>query len=298
MRIRSDEGGGMKFLAFFLFGLLALIVASATAPAQTGDTASIYGTVHDPTGSSVVYATVVARNQDTGAERRTITTENGDYVFANLPVGTYEVTVSKPGFKAFSQEGILLQVDRRARVDAALEVGAITERIMVKGEAPLVEASRATLATVVDDRRMSELPLNGRNPLELTLLVAGVQPTSGSSINQAFTNPNQQFVSSSGGRGNTILFNLDGGDNSDSYTNVANVYPNPDALREFSFQTNSFSSEYGRRSGGVVNAITRSGTNAFHGSAFEFFRNSNLNATNFFTPGRPDGLKRNQYGVA
>ena len=151
---------------------------------------------------------------------------------------------------------------------------------------------------MVDDRRMSELPLNGRNPLELTLLVAGVQPTSGASINQAFTNPNQQFVSSSGGRGNTILFNLDGGDNSDSYTNVANVYPNPDALREFSFQTNSFSSEYGRRSGGVVNAITRSGTNAFHGSAFEFFRNSNLNATNFFTPGRPDGLKRNQYGAS
>ena len=165
----------------------------------------------------------------------------------------------------------------------------MSEVTTVTATQPLLDTRSASLKSVVDERRMIDLPLNGRNPLELTQLVPGVQITPATSINTGSTRPGQVNLSASGGRGNTISHVLDGGDNSDNYTNVSNVYPNPDALAEFSVQTNNFSAEFGRRLGGVINAITKSGTNELHGSGFEFYRDESLNATNFFTPGKGDG---------
>ncbi|MCX6552077.1 MAG: TonB-dependent receptor [Acidobacteria bacterium] len=276
--------------------LLVTALVAGAAAAQTGGTARIFGQVRDTSTAVLPGATVEVRNQGTGMVRVTVTTETGSYVVPILPVGRYSVKISLEGFTTFVREDLLLEVDQEARVDATMGVGAITETTTVKAETPLLETRSSSLRSVVDNKRMGELPLNGRNPLELTLFIPGIQATSGTAINQSNTRPDQQFISSSGGRGNGVLYALDGGDNSDSYTNVANAYPNPDALQEFSVQTNNFTPEYGRRLGGVVNAITRSGSNAFSGSAFEYLRDASMNASNFFTPGREDGLKRNQFG--
>jgi hypothetical protein len=274
------------------------MVSAVPALAQTGDTSQIFGTVRDESGGVVPGATVTTRNRTTGLERTTVTSDKGEYVVPSLPLGTYSITISLDGFRTLVRDGIALRVDQQARVDALMAVGNVAEMTTVVGGPPLLETRSATLKDVVDERRMVDLPLNGRNPLELTLLVPAVQVTPATSINTGSTRPGQVNISASGGRGNTIAHLLDGADNSDNYTNVSNVYPNPDALAEFSVQTNNFSAEYGRRLGGVINAITKSGTNAFHGSGFEFFRDESMNASNFFTPGRGDGLKRHQYGAS
>jgi hypothetical protein len=275
---------------------LLTIIAAAGASAQSGDTARVFGTVTDESGGVLPGATVAVRNQATGVERSTVSGAEGEYVVPNLPIGTYTVTITLDGFRTHSRDGVTLRVDQQARIDAALGVGQVSEVMTVTAAAPVLESRSGTLRDVVDNQRMVELPINGRNPLELTLLVPGVQVTPATSINTGSTRPGQVNISASGGRGNTIAHALDGGDNSDNYTNVSNVYPNPDALAEFSVQTNNFSPEFGRRLGGVINAITKSGTNAFHGSAFEFFRDESLNASNFFTPDQGDGLNRHQYG--
>lgn len=275
--------------------VLELVVASVSR-AQVAGTGRIYGFVHDSSGAVVPGAQVFAQSLDTGSERSTVSTGSGDFVLADLPVGRYRVSVTKRGFKTFSLQGILLHVDQAVRIDAALEVGSVNETVVVTGTAPLLQTMNGILQTVVDERRMVDLPLNGRNVLQLTLLVPGVAPNSGAGINQAYTFPNQQFVSASGGRGNTVDYILDGVNNNDPYTNVANMFPDPDAIEEFTFETNNFSAEFGGRTGAVVNAVTRSGSNSLHGSLFEFVRNTDMNATNFFTPGVGDGLKRNQYG--
>jgi hypothetical protein len=233
--------------------------------------------------------------ENTGLSGDTLSGTDGGFVFPRLPIGAYTISVEVTGFRRYEQTGILLQVGERKALRIELEVGQVSESVTVQGEAPVVNTANAALGTVVDTKRMVDLPLNGRDPLQLMTLVAGVTPTSGTYIKQAFTYAGT-FVSSSGGRGNTVNFMLDGGDNNDSYTNVAQPFPNPDALAEFQFKTNSFSAEYGNATGGVVDAVIRSGTNQVHGTVFEFLRNFDLNATNFFTPGQADGLKRNQYG--
>jgi hypothetical protein len=272
-------------------------IAQFRAQAQTGDSARIYGSVHDSSGAAVANAEVIAKNQNTGVIRKTVSTDSGDFVIANLPTGTYTVTITLSGFKAYLQEGIQLHVDAQAQVSAMLVVGELKESVSVTAEAPLLESRVATLNNVVGEKDMTELPLNGRNALQLTLLVPGVEDATNGTFISGNSRPDQQLISTGGARGNTVLYNLDGIFDGDSYTNITNVYPNPDALQEFSFQTNDFSAEYGHRVGGVVNAITRSGSNGFHGSLFEFVRNDFFDATNFFTPGVSDGLQRNQYGA-
>ena len=166
----------------------------------------------------------------------------------------------------------------------------------VSGSARAVDTNTSTLRTVVDQQRIENLPLNGRNPTQLMTLVAGVLPDTTTSLTSGATYPGVQPVSSSGARANTTNYVLDGGSNNDHYSNAPNPMPNPDALQEFSVQTNSFSAEYGRNAGAIVNAVTRSGTNQFHGVAFGYLRHHDMNATNFFTPGQSDGLERYQYG--
>ncbi len=267
----------------FLFALLlpAALMAQGTV--------TIFGTVTDSTGAVVPGAKVTVNNVLTGLTRETTTNEAGNYVVSQLPVGVYSVTVEAEGFKTAVQDDIRVQVDENRRVDLALEVGAVTESITVEAAVAQVETREGAIKEVIDAERIVELPLNGRNPIELQYLVAGVGRRTGRGQAQ---NPS---VSINGTRTNANNYTLDGGDNHDPYFNSPAAFPNPDALQEFSIQTNSYAADKGRNAGIIMNAVTKSGTNEFHGTAFEFLRNEKLNARNFFANDVPP-FKRNQYG--
>ena len=288
--MRSKITLSLSMLVLFFF------VCSPITQGQVVAIGRIIGTVSDPAGALLAGVKVTVTEVNTSLTRTASTNDQGQFSFTVLPVGTYRLDAEITGFSRKSMKNIGLRVDQTVDLEVNLEVGNISNTVEVTSTSQQLEAHLPTLKTVIDSKRVAELPLEGRNILKLTLLVPGVQPTSGAFINQEYTAPNQVFVSSSGGRGNTIVYNLDGVDNSDTYTNVANSYPNPDAIDTVTIETNNYTAEHGRRGGGVVNAITRSGNNSFHGSLFEFARNSAMNATNFFTPGVSDGLKRHQFG--
>lgn len=290
-------------MTIFRLTTLALMFVFCTilTLAQGSPTGTITGVTKDDAGASVPGSRVVATNVGTSTTFEAVSDSNGLYTIRSLPVGTYNVSVEAQGFKRTTLTDVLVRVNEEIKLDATLSVGAVTEEVTVTGEASLVNTTSSTLKTVIDERRINELPLNGRDPNALVQLVAGVQPDTRTSLTSGATYPGAVSVSSNGGRGNTTNYVLDGGSNNDSYSNQSNPTPNPDALQEFSVQTNNFSAEYGRNLGAVVNAVTKSGTNNFHGSLFEFVRNEAFNATNFFAPivngeKQRDGLKRNQFG--
>ncbi len=272
--------------SWLVFSLLAILLP-ASLLAQGSVT--IFGSVTDESGAVVPGAMVTVNNLLTGLSREATTNESGDYVVSQLPVGVYAVAVESAGFKTAIQEDIQVQVDENRRVDFSLTIGAVTESITVQAAVAQVETREGAIKEVVDERRIVELPLNGRNAIELQYLVAGVGRRA--SAGQA-QNPS---VSINGSRTNSNNYTLDGGDNHDPYFNTPAAFPNPDALKEFSIQTNSYSAERGRNAGAIMNAITKSGTNEFHGTAFEFLRNEELNARNFFANDVPP-FKRNQFG--
>jgi hypothetical protein len=285
----------MNIKPSLLFALLAAPLAAADV------NGTVTGTVTDPAGALVPGVEVTVTNTGTNASWKAATDAAGVYSFRTLPVGSYNVTVLARGFKKAEQRNIRLQVNEIARVDVALAIGETVETVTVEANVVTVDTTTATLKTVVDKKRIEELPLNGRNPTQLMRLVAGVQADFRADVTSGTTYPGVTPVSVNGSRANQTNYVLDGAQNNDHYSNAPNPMPNPDALQEFSVQTNNFSAEFGRNSGGIVNAVTRSGTNQFHGVAFEYVRNKALNAANFFNPivngvKRDDGLKRNQYG--
>src|SRR5207245_469631 len=254
--------------------------------------ARIGGVVSDPTGAVVASAEVALTEVTTGAVRKMQTSTEGAYVFLDLPPGTYPLQATAQGFNSFSQSGITVQVGHAITLNVAMEVGSISESVTVAGEAALVNTQSSTVQHTVDSARITELPLNGRNVLQLQALLPGVV-ANGTSGQFGQTNP--VFVIN-GARSLMVNYMLDGATNLTSFWNVPNDYPNPDALQEFTARTHSYSAVYGRNGGAVVEAATRSGTNQFHGSAFEFVRNDTLDARSFFAPKAPP-FKRNQYGV-
>lgn len=270
--------------------LISALLGAASLPLTAQGTATIFGTVLDSSGAVVPGARILVRNVETGLEREARTHETGGYVVSQLPVGLYAVTCEAQGFKSASQDGIRLQVDENRRADFRLELGAITETVTVQGTVAQVETREGALKEVVDAERIVTLPLNGRNPIELQYLVAGVGARTDRGQQQ---NPS---VSINGSRTNANNYTLDGGDNHDPYFNSPAAFPNPDALQEFSIQTNAYSADRGRNAGVIMNAITKSGTNELHGGVFEFLRNEKLNARNFFALAVPP-FKRNQYGA-
>lgn len=275
---------------------LIIISCAVLTLAQGSPTGTITGVTEDQSGSAIPGSRVVATNIGTSSTFEAMSNESGTYILRSLPVGNYNVTVETAGFKKTILTDVNVRVNDEVRLDVTLDVGALTEQVTVTAEPALVTTTSSTLKTVIDERRINELPLNGRDPNALVQLVAGVQPDTRTSLTSGATYPGAVSVSSNGGRGNTTNYVLDGGSNNDPYSNQSNPMPNPDALQEFSVQTNNFSAEYGRNLGAVVNAVTKSGTNNFHGTLFEYVRNDAFNATNFFTPGKKDGLKRNQFG--
>ncbi len=279
-----------------LHSVLICLAAALTANfvLAQGTTGSIYGTVTDATGAVVPEATITATNVATNISRTAKSEQSGAYSLTFLPVGTYRLEVNANGFKKFEQSGIVLEINRSARVDPSLQVGSLTETVAVNADAPLVNTSDASIGRMVNNAEIINLPLVNRNVYSLLNLTAGVDSSvSGNSLG----NPEQVTVingSSYGGAG-SVNYLLDGGNNITGFKGTGNLAPNPDAVQEFRVVTNSFSSEFGRYSGGVVEVITKSGTNAFHGSLFEYLRNTKLNAYTYGALSKAP-LHRNQFG--
>jgi hypothetical protein len=266
--------------------LLAIFVAT-TALAQ--NSATIYGTISDAAGAVVPGAAVTVTHVDTGTTRHTATDATGSYVVVQLTVGRFTLRAQSPGFKEYVQNDIVLQVGENRRADFALEVGNVNERVEVEAQAAQVETRRGGVSQVIDMSRVSHLPLNGRNPVQLQYQVPGVGRRGGVDQQQNET----VSVNGSGFRFNNYA--LDGSDNHDPFFNTAAPFPNPDALQEFNVETSSYGAEKGRNSGAYVSAVTKSGTNQLHATLFEYLRNEKLNARDFFATTVPP-FKRNQFG--
>ncbi len=269
-----------------LVTLILLLVGSLNGQS----TGLITGTVSDSTGAVVPSAKVSATRQGTAQKFEAAADDAGRFSFPRLPVGDYVIECRQQGFRGFVSEAIRLDADQTRQAQIVLRVGDVTESVQVTGAVGLVETVGATIRETVDEKRISELPLNGRNPLQLQLLVPGVVPSvGGANLAQNAT------ITMNGARGTSNNYMLDGGDNNDPQISVAALTPNPDALEEFSILTNNYSAEYGRNAGGVVNAVTKSGTNTVKGSLYEFVRNDAFDARNFFSLVQPK-LRRNQFG--
>src|SRR5437762_6201987 len=269
---------------------LALLIASP-ALAQTGQ---INGLITDNTGAVAPGATVKAVDAATGLSRDTVTGVDGRYTFAAMRPTTYDITAELTGFRTSQRKGVLLQANENLTLNFAIEIGAIAESVTVAGQSPTVDVTSATISEVVDSKRIVELPLNGRDAAKLSTLVAGMVLTS---VDQESgkTIPGALRLSTNGTQSGQVSFRLDGTSHTDPYFQQNQPFPFPDALQEFSIQTSNYSAAQGNSAGAVVNAVTRSGTNEFHGGAFDYLRDRTFNARNFFSPEK-DFLKRNQYG--
>ena len=280
-----------------VLGVLICMGLSATAWAQK-DTGSIAGTVKDQTGAIVARAHVTVTDLDRGNRIETVTNDSGAYVASPLRVGRYTVTVEHPGFKRAVSVPVDLDVQQRIAVDVTLQVGQISESIEVTGAAPLLETETSELGQVVDHTRMANLPLNGRNFAQLALLTAGTAPSEPGARDEGGFG-----FSANGARSLQNNFLLDGVDNNSNLPDLLNetnyvIQPSVEALEEFKVQTNAYSAEFGRGNGAIINATIKSGTNSFHGSAYEFLRNEKFDAKNFFDdPNSPIApYKQNQFG--
>ncbi len=283
----------------FLLPLLGVSPLFASGP-----TGTITGTVTDRSGAVIPKARVVVLNEGTDAKREAETNEAGDYTVALLPPGRYRVAVESKGFRRSIIQGVSVDVDQTVRVDFALQIGAVTEEVRVNETPPIVQTDTSALGQVVNNRLVQELPLNLRNFLSFTLLVPGSQFSAQGSQNST----QGGAISVNGAREQSNNFLLDGVDNIDPYINQYVALPSIDAIEEFKVQSSDYSAEYGRAGGAQVNVILKSGTNQFHGTLFEFFRNRWMDAKNYFdfpgctassapgTCGAIPRFDRNQYG--
>ena len=262
--------------------------AQATAVAQVG------GQVTDSSGGSVVGAKITATEVNRGIKHNATSDNSGAYTLSNLPVGPYRLQVNATGFKEYVQTGLELQVGMTVQIDAHMQVGSVNESVEVTAEAAMVETKETSVAQVIDERRINELPLNGRQATQLILISGGATyADAGDTGSKTFFSSTR--ISVAGGQGNGTAYLLDGGDNTDAMSNVNLPFPFPDALEEFSVETSAVSSKFGTHPGATVNVVTKSGGNNYHGDLFEYLRNGNVNERNFFAPTH-DSLKRNQFG--
>jgi hypothetical protein len=277
---------------------LVLMTILTTASFAQQPTAQITGIITDASGAVIPEARIVAANINTGVEAVTQSTESGNYVFPNLPVGTYKLSVQKQGFSKVERPDIVLAVSQAARIDFTLAVGSTTETVEIHASPPLLEASSASVGQLIESKAVSDLPLNGRNFLQLAKLSSGVlEAKPGDRAIQGGS-----FIAN-GVRAQLNNFLLDGVDNNAKIVDQQNsspvvIQPSVDAVQEFRVETNNYSAEYGYSAGAVVNAVIKGGTNTVHGTAFEFLRNDFLDARNYFaTAGTPKPvLRQNQFG--
>ena len=280
----------------FLISLL-FFVLTASAVAQVAPTATLAGTVFDPSGAVLPEVALTLTNLDTGLERTAASASDGKYLFTSVPVGLYRLQAAASGFSTFQQTGIRLNVNTPATVDVRMAIGSVSDQVTVTADAIMVNTQSGALSQVVQQRYLQELPLNGRNAATLIRMVPGVASGVGTTTAGYANSGDTIAISVNGSRGNEVNYRLDGATHMDNVTNLNAAYPNPDALQEFNVQTSNYSAQYGNFAGAVVNVVTRSGSNALHGSLFYFVRNGAMNARNFFAA-QSDNLKRNQLGGA
>jgi hypothetical protein len=290
-QVKSFSCRSVLFLA--CFAIASLLMMSPANAQSTGG--RIRGTLTDASGGAVAGASVTLVNIATNVSREATTSATGEYLFLEVPVGSYEIDVNQAGFKKFVRKDVIVDLNAVVGVDIALTVGGATETVEVTGEPPVIDTTTTQLGAVVGARAITELPLNSRDTYQLLQLQPGVQSQLGNDLFYGSDKPG--VVTVNGGRGRSNNYSVNGGDGNDLFANLPAVQPSPDTIEEFRVITNSFDAEYGRNSGSVVNVVTKSGTNAYHGSLFEFFRNKDLNASPFqITPsGKPD-FQQNQFG--
>ena len=284
--------------------LVVLLVGSAPLFAQVASTASIAGTVRDSGGGVLPGVTVTATQTETALTRSVVSDENGGYLLTSLPVGPYRLEFSLSGFRTSVQTGVVLQINSNPTINTTLQLGDLAESIVVESQTPLIETRSPGIGIVIDNERVQELPLNGRQTLDL-VYVTGMAAPSGtlSGARGGAAGPGSPgTIAVAGGLPNGTAYLLDGSNHNDPYNNGAMPFPFPEALQEFKVETSALSAQYGYHSAAVVNAVTRSGTNSVRGSAFEFVRDDSMNARDPFAPigtdgkRRSDGLNRNQFG--
>ena len=277
---------GLKQISSLLLTLTAL--SNCFGQTTTG---SVSGKVGDSSGAAVPNVQVTLRNTQTGEARTAVSDASGDYVFPALSTGAYEAEAEAAGFKRVVRGPITLDVNQNARVDLTLQIGAVNEVVEVKSDAPLVDTRDVQLGATIDSKRIQELPLNGRNVYDLMVLTPGTV-----NVSTSLTGSNDSnYMNVNGQRVRANNFFLDGAFNNSLFRNGGNMAPNPDAVDEFHLITSNFDAEYGRLPGSVMNVVTKSGSNSFHGTLFDFLRNDSLNARNFFQSA-VNPLKRNQFG--
>jgi Carboxypeptidase regulatory-like domain len=282
----------------FLMGIIALAGSGTNRLAGQFTTATLSGNVTDQSGAAVPDAKVIVLNTDTGFTQTVTSGPVGEYLFSRLPVGKYKLTVEKEGMTTYVQSGLELAVSQTATQNVVMNVGAVSQQVTVASDTSLVTTQSAAISQVVSQRQIVDLPLDGRQVQQLVFLSAGITDATshycGSNC-EGGTYPGEQYAKASGTFSESINYQMDGVAYNDTYVNTNLPFPNPDAIQEFSVQGTNMSAEYGNAVGGVVNVVSKSGTNKIHGDVFEFLRNGDMNARNFFAPAQ-DQIKRNQFG--
>ncbi len=278
---------------FLLLALIAVAFFSPLAIAQsTGG--RVLGRVLDPSGAVVPDVSLILTNDDSGKALAVQSSKQGDYIFPSVAVGTYRLEAQVAGFQDFAATGILVNLNATVTYDVKLTVGANTQKVEVTAEAPLVDTTTTQLGAVINERAVQTLPLNSRDTYQLLQLQPGVQGVGGSDLFYGSDKPGA--VSVNGGRGRSNNFSVNGGDGNDLFVNSPGIEPSPDAIQEFKVITNTFDAEYGRNSGAVINVVTKSGTNQFHGTIYDYVRNSIFDAKGYFNLTKPDDTQ-NQFGA-
>jgi hypothetical protein len=272
----------------FCLSLPLLLLAQGTG-------GRILGRIADPTGAVLSQVKVTATNEATGISHNALSNDSGDFVFPDLPVGTYTLSFDLKGFKNSVRHSIALDVNQVITLNMTMQVGQNQEVVDVTAEAPLVDTSSTQLGAVVNNRSVNELPLNARDSYQFLQLQPGVQSQLGSSGGTFYGSDSAGSVSVNGGRDRANNFSVNGGDANDQFVNLPTIQPTPDAIEEFRVISNTFDAEYGRNSGAVVNVVTKSGTNQWHGNVYEYFRNKVLNAQGYFNTVKPQ-FNQNQFG--
>ncbi|MFP5230112.1 MAG: carboxypeptidase regulatory-like domain-containing protein, partial [Acidobacteriota bacterium] len=278
-----------------LLWALALCLMVTPAFAQLAGTGNIQGTISDPSGAVIPSAQVTVTSEATAVKHETVSSSGGVFSFPNLPIGTYDLSVKASGFKVYTRTGIVLEVGSNIGVNVTLSVGTENQVVHVQANGIALQTQDTSFKQTIDQKEVNELPLNGRQMTDLIVLSGGAAPAPGNDMVGSKNFFSSKAISIAGGMGNQTDYRLDGADNNDYMTNVNLPFPFPDAVNQFSVESTAMGAQSGLHPGGEVNVVTMSGTNVFHGDAFEYIRNNLIDATNFFSS-KPDQLHQNQFG--